>query len=181
MSAVPPFAELVTVGHVIKPQGRKGELLVHPLSDRPERFQDLKRAFVPGPGGSAREVEVSSSWPHKGRFVIKLKGVDSINDAEAYRGIDLRIGPDQVAALPEGSYYHYQLIGLEAYEGARALGRVESLLETGAGAPVLVVRGPAGETLLPLHSEFVPHIDLAGGRLEVRLPEAVTIPAQAGD
>jgi len=180
VSAPREFAELITVGHVMKPQGRHGELLVHPLSDRPGRLPSLKRAFVPGVGTRAREVEVVSCWPHKGRFVLKLLGVDSINDAEGYRGLDLRIDPEQLEALPEGSYYHYQLVGLQAFQGGRELGRVESLLETGAGAPVLVLRGPSGETLLPLASEFVPEIDLARGRMEVRLPEAVMVPARTG-
>ena len=53
MSQERPFEELVTIGRVVKPQGRKGELLVHPLSDRPERFPDLRRAYVAGPGGGS--------------------------------------------------------------------------------------------------------------------------------
>jgi len=168
VSAGRSFAELVTVGRVIKPQGRHGELAVLPLSDREDRFPKLQRVFVPGPAGGAREVRVTSTWPHKGRYVVKFEGVDSINDAEAYRGLELRIGAEQLAPLPEGSYYHHQLIGLEVFEGSRSLGRVDKLLEAGA-APVLVVNGPAGETLLPLASDFVRHVDLAGGRLEVTL------------
>lgn len=173
-----PFAELVSIGRFVKPQGRRGELLAEPLSDRPDRFPTLRRAYVPGTSGAAREVEVTSCWPHKGRFVLKLAGVDSIDDAERFRGAELRIGEDELAALPEGSYYDHQLKGLRVEDGAgRGLGLVEDLLRTGGGADVLVVRGAAGETLIPLAADFVQNVDLEAGRVVVRPPEYV----DAGD
>jgi len=167
------FAELVAIGRVVKPQGRKGEVLVEPLSDRPDRFPALRAAYVPAPGGGSRQVAVESCWPHKGRFVLKLEGVDSIDEAEGYRGLELRIGEEELAALPPGSYYHHQLKGLrvEDPEG-RSLGVAAELMETGA-SPVLVVRGPGRELLIPLAEPFVRRVDLEGGRMVVALPEMV--------
>jgi 16S rRNA processing protein RimM len=171
-----PFADLVAIGRVVKPQGRKGEVLVAPLSDRPDRFPGLRAAYVPGPGGASREVTVQSCWPHKGRFVLKLEGVDSIDDAEGYRGFELRIGEEELAALPEGSYYHHQLKGLRVEdEGGRSLGLAADLLETGAGSPVVVVRGPRGELLIPLAEAFVRRVDLEDGRMVVAVPETVDV------
>src|SRR5262245_1230901 len=108
----PSFADLVAIGRIVKPQGRHGEVAVESFSDRPDRFPSLRTAFVPGPEGQARAVRVDSCWPHKGRFVLKLAGVDSIDEAELYRGLELRIGEDELAPLPAGSYYHHQLRGL---------------------------------------------------------------------
>jgi 16S rRNA processing protein RimM len=166
------FADMVAIGRVIKPQGRKGEVLTEPFSDLPDRFPSLRRAYVAGPGGAAREVEINSCWPHKGRFVLKLAGVDSIDDAERLRGQELRIGEEELAPLPAGSYYYHQLQGLraESPEG-QALGAVAAIWETGAGAPVLVVQGPQGEMLIPLAAQFVREVDLAGGRLVAVAPE----------
>jgi 16S rRNA processing protein RimM len=167
-----PSADLVVVGRVVKPQGRRGEILVHPLSDRTDRLESLDRVFVAGPGGEAREVRVTSSWPHKGRHVLKLEGVDSIDDAERLRGWSLGIAEKDLAPLPEGSYYHHQLKGLTvASDAGIEFGAVEDVLETGAGAPVLVVRGDRGETLIPLATDFVKKIDLAEGRMVVEEPE----------
>lgn len=169
-----PFADLVAIGRVVKPQGRKGEVLVAPLSDRPDRFPALRAAYVPAPGGGSREVAVQSCWPHKGRFVLKLAGVDSIDEAEGYRGLELRIGEEELAALPEGSYYHHQLKGLRVEdEAGRSLGVAADLLETGGESPVLVVRGAAGELLIPLAESFVRRVDLQGGRMVVDVPELV--------
>ncbi len=169
---MPEPNELVVIGRVVKPQGRRGEVLVHPLSDRPDRFGSLRRAFVVGPGDRVREVRVASSWPHKGRHVLKLEGVDSIDDAERLRGCDLGIAEEELAALPEGSFYYHQLKGLTVSDGDGALvGVVEDLMETGAGAPILVVRGPAGETLVPLATDFVKQVDLAEERIVIERPE----------
>jgi 16S rRNA processing protein RimM len=169
-----PFADMVAIGRVVKPQGRRGEVVVAPLSDRPERFPGLRRAYVAGAAGAAREVTVASCWPHKGRFVLKLEGVDTIDQAEAYRGLELRIGEEELAVLPPGSYYHHQLKGLAVVDtDARPVGTAVDVLETGGGAPVLVVQGPRGEILLPLAEAFVREVDLPAGRLVVSLPEVV--------
>jgi 16S rRNA processing protein RimM len=165
-------ANLVMVGLVVKPQGRRGEVLVHPLSDRPDRFASLERAVLTGPEGGTREVRVTSSWPHKGRHVLKLEGVDSIDDAECLRGWSLGIAEEDLAPLPEGSYYHHQLKGLKVANGAgMEVGAVEDVIETGAGAPVLVVGGDRGETLVPLATDFVKKIDLEQGRMVIEEPE----------
>lgn len=169
---MPEPVELVVIGRVVKPQGRRGEVLVHPLSDRPDRFASLGRALVAGPGGETREVRVTSSWPHKGRHVLKLEGVDSIDDAERLRGWDLGIAEEELAPLPAGSYYHHELKGLKVADGDGVeVGVVEDVMETGAGAPILVVKGPEGETLVPLATDFVKQVDLAGQRMVIERPE----------
>jgi 16S rRNA processing protein RimM len=176
-----PFAELVAIARVIRPQGRKGEVVAEPLSDRPGRFPGLKAAYVPAPGGGSRQVEITSCWPHKGRFVLKIAGSDSIDEAERYRGLELRIGEEELQQLPEGSYYFHQLRGLRVEDGSgRPLGQVSDILETGAEAVVLVVRGEAGETLIPLAAPFVEDVDLRAGRMRVTLLAEESVPATAG-
>lgn len=169
-----PFAEMVAIGRIVKPQGRHGEVVVESFSDRPERFPSLRRAYVPGPDGQARAVSVEKCWPHKGRFVLKLTGVDSIDDAERFRGMELRIGEEELAPLPPGSYYHHQLRGLRVVDPAGGdVGEVADVL-TGAGdAPVLVIRGGSGEVLIPLADAFVKSVDVQGGRLVATRPETL--------
>ncbi len=171
---MPAFQELVLVGRVVKPQGRHGELAIEPITDREDRFPRLAHAFLPAQGGEAREVRVERVWPHKGRFVVKLLGVDSIEAAEALRGQELRIAEQELAELPPGSYYHHQLVGLRVEDqGGASLGVVEEVQETGAEARVLVVRGEPGETLVPFAVPFIRDVDLARRRLVIVRPEYV--------
>jgi 16S rRNA processing protein RimM len=168
------FADLVLVGRVVKPQGRRGEVAVLAFTDRPDRFPTLRRAFVPGPGGEPRAVRVEGVFPHKGRYVLKLEGVDSIDAAEKLRGLELRIPEADLEELPEGSYYHHQLTGLAVVdERGEPMGTVEEIVETAADARILVVRGHEGETLLPFADAFVRSVDLEGRRLVAVRPEYV--------
>jgi 16S rRNA processing protein RimM len=98
--------------------------------------------------------------------------VDSIDEAERLRGFELGIAEDELPPLPEGSFYHYQLKGLQVADAdGVAVGVVEDVMETGAGAPVLVVNGSGGETLVPFADGFVKTIDLAGSKRIIARPE----------
>ena len=155
-----PSTIMITIGRVVKPQGRKGEVLVQPLSDRPDRFPTLRRVFVPGArGGGARGRRSTACWPHKGRFVLKLEGVDSIDEAERLPRASSSASPRTSSTpCPPGSYYHYQLHGLD---GRGRGGRGRSAPSTtswrrAAEAPVLVVRGPErASRCVPLADDFI--------------------------
>jgi 16S rRNA processing protein RimM len=161
------FSELVVIGQVVRPQGRFGELLVESLSDRPERFPSLRHAFVESPSEGAQAVDVESCRPHRKRWILKLSGVDSLDDAARLRGRRLAITEEELAPLPGGSFYHHQLRGLMVEsEGGESLGRVECVLETGA-VPVLVIRNDSDEILVPFAESFVRSIHLDEGRLVI--------------
>ena len=142
-----------------------GRMLASASDDGTARLWDV---------ATGSELRVLRAWPHKGRFVLKLEGVDSIDAAERLRDLELRIPEDELEPLPEGSYYHYQLAGLSVVDEAGApLGVVSDVVETGGEARVLVVRGEQGETLLPFAAGTVKTVDLAGRRLVVARPEYV--------
>ena len=111
----------------------------------------------------------------QGRFVLEIEGVTSIDEAEKLRGLELRIAEEDLAALPQGSFYYHQLKGLRVEDEAGALiGVVDEVMETGAENRVLVVRGPGGETLLPFAASFVRSVELEHGRILARRPEYVS-------
>lgn len=166
------FDDLITIGTVVKPHGVRGEVVVLPHSDRPDRFPSLKEAFLPGPDGTSRAVKVEHTFPHKERFVVKLAGVDTMDDAELLRGKDLRIPEAALEPLPEGSYYHHQLIGLAVYaEDGERIGEVEAIQEHSA-TPTIVIRGRFGrELLIPFVDDFVKDVDLKAKVLKVHIDD----------
>jgi 16S rRNA processing protein RimM len=96
--------------------------------------------------------------------VLKLEGVDSIDDGERLRGQELVIPQDELPELPEGSYYHHELIGLPAEdEGGQPLGRVRALLDTGAVPNLVLEQEGQEERLVPLAAEFFKRLDRARG------------------
>jgi 16S rRNA processing protein RimM len=89
--------------------------------------------------------------------------------AEAYRDADLQVRLEDAAPLPEGVYYHWQILGLQVVtEQGESLGELVEILETGAN-DVYVVRDAEGrERLLPAIRSVVAQVDEQAGRLVVR-------------
>jgi len=166
--------DLVAIGSIAKSQGREGEVAVNPLTDYPERFVDLPRVFLEGADGAPVAHIVESARLHNGRPVVKLAGVTNITEAKALVDKEMRIPASELVSLPDGSFYHFQILGLEVIDTRRGvLGTAESFIATG-GTDVLVVRSPKGEELLlPFCSEICGRIDLDGGTIEVDAPEGL--------
>lgn len=171
------WSDLVAIGRVARSQGRLGEVAIEPFADVPERFEGLERVFLEGlegPGGEPTPFAVDSVRVHKGRPVLKLAGVSDIGAARALSGKEVRVPESELEPLPEGSYYHFEMKGLEVVDRELGhLGEVEDVLSTG-GTDVLVVRGADGEeNLVPLCAEICPRIDPRRGRIEIDAPEGL--------
>jgi 16S rRNA processing protein RimM len=117
----------------------------------------------------ARAVQVEQVRLHQGVAILKLTGCDSRNDAETLRGHWLQVPIEQAIPLEEDEYYLFQLVGLEVRTAeGEVLGELAEVLQTGAN-DVYVVRGPAGELLLPDIPQVIQEIDLEAGRMLVQL------------
>ena len=160
---------------MVKPQGRRGEVSAELHTDFPERLAERKRLWALTPRGERRELELESCWPHKGRLVLKFRGVDSIPAAEALAGCELQIPQQERGELAPGAVYVSDLVGcavIDAATGAE-IGRVAEV-QFGAGeAPLLVLRKGGREQLIPFAADFVKRLDLAGKRVEMLLPEGL--------
>ena len=104
----PSTPEFITIGRILAPWGVNGQLKVEIITDFPERFAESSRIYV-----NKRPVTVDSAEWSKGKAIIKLSSIDSVEDAKKLRGQLLEIHHSQIKSLPDGHYYHFQLVGLE--------------------------------------------------------------------
>ena len=126
-----------------------------------------------GADGAEAVYEVGEVRPQGRGAVLFLAGVTHRSQAEALVGCDLFIEKATLPALPEGTYYWADLIGLEVVSvDGRSLGRLESILETGSN-DVYVVKGAGKEILIPALKSVVKAVDLAARRVRVDLPEGL--------
>src|SRR5712671_775014 len=96
--------EMITVGHIVRPQGNRGEVVIAASTDfGAERFRPGASVLASRQGG-VETMTVTSSREHDGRWVVGFAGVATINDAEALRGLELRIPADQLRPLEAGTY-----------------------------------------------------------------------------
>jgi len=173
------FEAWVHVARLIRPQGRRGEVLAEILSDFPNRFAEMRNAFLwRGHHLPVEPILLEQSWLHKGKVVLKFAQVDSISAAEALRGADLVISAADRMPLQSGEVYISDLIGCECVDvsgggaaATRVLGTIRDVLRQERTADLLVVAGADGiECEIPFAKAYVVEIDLAARRVEMRLP-----------
>jgi len=164
---------MVTVGRIIRPHGHKGAVVVQPETDfAAARFREgAELQWMRG--GSVGTVRVLAGREFQGRWVVTLEGVDSMNDAETLRDLELRISAQSLHRLEPGAHYVHDLEGCEVTtESGIRIGLVERV-QFGAGQPLLVVAGAQGEILVPLIDTICRRIDPAAKRITVELPEGL--------
>jgi 16S rRNA processing protein RimM len=165
--------ELITVARILRPQGRRGEVLAELLTDFPERFAELDTVQGIRPEGGVCALQLEQAWLHKGRVVLKFAGCETIEQAEALRGVRLAVSRAQLVELPEHSYYDFDLMDCQVTTSdGRRLGRVAAVQHYGA-APLLAVRDQEREYLIPLAQEICTEIDIARKRIVVEPPEGL--------
>lgn len=158
----PDRSEFVTIGRVLAPWGLAGKLKVEVTTDFPRRFTPGNQVFILG-----KPLTVESVAWRREKAILKLHDIDERSQAEALRNQVLEIPQSELEPLPEGSYYHFQLVGLEVWTtGGRRLGRITRILSAPANDNYLVA-GEGGEILIPAIEDVVKEIDLAGGRLTI--------------
>ena len=178
MEPEPQESHWLAIARLGRSRGRKGELTAEVLTDFPERFTALRRVFLEGAeGGEPVRAEVTNAWWHEGRLILHFAGVESISEAERLRGRLLLLPRDERMPLPDGCYYHWQLVGcevLQAPEGS-SLGTVIGIEPTG-GADVLRVKRPGTrgrEVLIPFARAICREIDVTARRILIEPPEGL--------
>jgi 16S rRNA processing protein RimM len=168
-SPTPGEPVFLAVGRLRRAHGIKGEMLMDVLTDFPERLRPGKIVYV----GDAREPKrIAGVRGHNRELIVHLSGLDTPEATAPFRNVLVFVKAGDLPDLPEGEYYHHQLLGLAVVdESGRELGQLDQILETGAN-DVYLVKTPEGkELLLPAVEEVILEVDLERNQLRVRPPE----------
>ena len=165
---------IVVLGAVVKTVGLKGEMKLLP---GPDFWPEALRAdtlVLESPDGVKTPAEIEGLRPKKNVWILKMAGVDSIDEAQRHVGDTLAVdtaGLDE-ADMP-GELKPFQATGLSVrLADGTAVGRVTGILP-GPTQDCLVVEGEGGRFLLPIVDEFVRRIDLEEGVVEIDPPEGL--------
>jgi 16S rRNA processing protein RimM len=140
---------------------------VEPISDLIQGLQAGSSVFM-GPDHEASEIVFIQ--PHRQRYLLSLTGCESREQAERWRDHEVLLQAGTDVDLPEGTYYHWQIIGLtvETEEGER-LGQIQRIIVTGANDVYLVKDDQGDELLLPAIDDVIRQVDLDQDRIIVHL------------
>ncbi len=159
----------LAVGRLRRSHGVIGEILMDVLTDFPERLRVGKIVYI---GDAHEEMRIAGIRGHDRELIVHLQGISTPEEVARLRNALVCVKASDLPGLPEGEYYHHQLIGLSVVNEAQSiLGRLDSILETGAN-DVYVVKTPEGkELLLPAVEDVILEVDLAKRQMTVRPPE----------
>ncbi|MDD4238663.1 MAG: ribosome maturation factor RimM [Desulfotomaculaceae bacterium] len=164
--------ELIRIGKILKSQGHRGAVRVLPLTDFPERFQDMKRVRVKLQD-SRVNYTIEEIKPH-GKFLsIKFKEIIDMDAADKLKGSYIEVTREELVPLQEGSYYIFDIVGMSVFDHAGTLlGEVTDVIQTGAN-DVYVLETGGRPLLIPALKQVVREIDLPGRKMLVELPEGL--------
>lgn len=173
VAAGPAWDDLILVGVIARPHGVRGQVIVNSHTDfADDRFAEGAVLETRWPDGTRQTLQVMSVRFHLGRPVVGFAGVDSMDEAGRYAGLELRIHPDVQHELPPGQYYHHQLIGCAVVtEDLAPVGRVVEV-DGGTGQSRLVVAGEGRRHEIPL-ADAICTVDVAARRIVIRPPEGL--------
>jgi 16S rRNA processing protein RimM len=164
---------MAVVGRIARAHGIRGQVIVNLETDFPDaRFRPGATLFTER-GGAVTPLTLTTVRFQNGRPVIGLQGVETMNEAEQLAGLELRVPVEALAPLPEGTFYHHDLVGCRVVtQDGQDVGTVEGVEGTFGGSRLVVSSGRR-EILIPLATDICRTIDVAGKRIVIDPPEGL--------
>ena len=163
------MTKYLEIGQIVNTFGIKGMVKIKPFTDDINRFDRLKKIYISNKNGK-KEYQIQEVKYHKNMVLMKLEGVDTLEQADLLRQSYLLVDRADEEPLEEGVYYIVDLLGLEVYtDDNKLLGKVDDIFNTGSN-DIYVVKDEMGkQILLPGIPDVLKNVDLEKGRITVHL------------
>ena len=157
--------QYLEAGKIVRTHGVRGELCLEPWADSAEFLRPIKRFWF---DEGKTDAGLISSRVHKGRLLITLEGINTVEKADTLRGKILYLDRNDVK-LEDGAHFLQDLIGLKAVDGntGAEYGILSEVLPTGANDVYSIVNSEGKEFLFPAVRHFIKKIDIDGGVIEL--------------
>ena len=161
--------EYFEVGQIVNTFGINGLVKVMPFTDDIQRFEELEYVLIEK-NKKLLKYLIKEVKYQKQMVLLKLKGIDDINQAEEFKGCYLKIKREDAKELPEGTYFIADLIGLNVYtDDGKILGIIDDIFNYGSN-DIYVVKDESGkQILITAIKEVIIQIDLENEKMIVHL------------
>ncbi|OKZ60027.1 MAG: 16S rRNA processing protein RimM [Clostridium sp. CAG:354_28_25] len=161
--------EYIEIGQIVNTNGLKGVVKVNPFTDDISKFEDLKYVYIQLKN-ELKKVKIEQVRYNKNQVLLKLEGIDSIEEAEKYRNFYLKTEKESQEDLGEDTYYIVDLIGLDVYSDKNEyLGKIEDVFPTGSNDVYVVKDNLGKQILIPAIADVVKEVDLKNKKMIINL------------
>lgn len=161
--------EYIEIGQIVNTNGLKGVVKVNPFTDDISKFEDLKYVYIQLKN-ELKKVKIEQVRYNKNQVLLKLEGIDSIEEAEKYRNFYLKTEKESQEDLGEDTYYIIDLIGLDVYSDKNEyLGKIEDVFPTGSNDVYVVKDNLGKQILIPAIADVVKEVDLKNKKMTINL------------
>jgi len=160
------------IGKIVNTQGIKGEMRVIPFTDDISRFELLEFVYI-DKKGNIEKFEIENIRYHKKFVILKLKSIDDMTSAEAFKNCEVKITDDMALPLDDDEYYIRDLYSMRVVtDENEELGIIRDIIFTGAN-DVYVVGDSENEILIPAIKQCILNVDIENKKMTVRLLEGL--------
>ena len=161
--------EYIEIGQIVNTNGLKGVVKVNPFTDDISKCEDLKYVYIQLKN-ELKKVKIEQVRYNKNQVLLKLEGIDSIEEAEKYRNFYLKTEKESQEDLGEDTYYIVDLIGLDVYSDKNEyLGKIEDVFPTGSNDVYVVKDNLGKQILIPAIADVVKEVDLKNKKMTINL------------
>lgn len=166
--------KMYDVGRIVNTHGVRGEVRVIRITDFEERFAVGGKVYLVKDNNEPVELKIAGHRQHKQFDLLLFEGYNNINEVESFKDAYLRITEDQLFTLPEGEYYHHEIIDCEMFTtDGEKIGIITAILSPGANDVWVVEQGNGEEALIPFIKDVVKQIDIKAKKVVIELMEGL--------
>ena len=157
------------IGQIVNTFGIKGQVKIVPFTDDITRFDELKEIYVEKKN-ELKLFQIEQVNYKKNMVILKLKGIETVEEAEKLRNCYLKIDRKDAKKLPKDTYFIVDLLGLDVYtDEGKVLGKVDDIYNAGS-SDIYVVKDELGkQILLPAIKDVLKEVDLENKKIIVHL------------
>lgn len=165
------MTEYFEIGFITNTHALKGEVKVKPYTEHPKQLETLKQILIDF-NGNLVPYAIEKVRYQQEIVLLKLKTIDSIEDAEKLKNHSIYIPRSAAKELEEGEYFIADLIGCEVYE-KEYIGVLDDVFTAGGGDVYVIKRKNKKDLLLPALKSVIQKVDVENRRIDVEIPRGL--------